>query len=120
MPTRKRFALWLCGELRRSDSTPPSERARGCSQTNPRSYHNIAVQQLLLRRSAEACVSSQNARRLARLSLSYSSRFLKQFEVTHRICLETLNAQKAVDSELKGKDDKTAQIFKDLSSALFS
>ena len=40
------------------------------------SYHNIAVEQLLLSRVHEACVSSQNARRLAKLSLSYSNRWV--------------------------------------------
>ena len=43
-------------------------------------YHNIAAEQLLLSRIHEACVSSQNARRLARLSLSYSNRWLPTFE----------------------------------------
>ena len=47
-------------------------------------YHNIAVEQLLSR-VMEACVSSQNARRLARLSLSYSNRWIKNFESTHRL-----------------------------------
>jgi hypothetical protein len=54
-------------------------------------YHNIAVEQLGLRLISEACVSAQNARRLARLCLSYSTRFLKNFEQTHRVALEELS-----------------------------
>ena len=57
-------------------------------------YHNIAVEQLLLSRVMEACVSSQNARRLARLSLSYSNRWIKNFESTHRLALVALSTQK--------------------------
>jgi hypothetical protein len=54
-------------------------------------YHNIAVEQLGLRLISEACVSAQNARRLARLCLSYSARFLKYFEKTHQVALEELS-----------------------------
>lgn len=54
-------------------------------------YHNIAVGQLHLRLISEACVSAQNARRLARLCLSYSTRFIKNFEETHRVALEELS-----------------------------
>jgi hypothetical protein len=32
-------------------------------------YHNVAVEYIITRRIAEACASSQNARRLARLCL---------------------------------------------------
>lgn len=54
-------------------------------------YHNIAVEQLHMKQLQEACVSSQNARRLARLSLSYSNRWLAQFERTHKIVLEAIS-----------------------------
>jgi len=53
-------------------------------------YHNIATQQIALRLVAEACVSAQNARRIARLCLSYSTRFLKHFDYTHQTALEQL------------------------------
>lgn len=53
-------------------------------------YHNIAVEQLLLFRPGEACVASQNARRLAKLSLSYSNRWIKVFEATHQAALTKL------------------------------
>ena len=37
-------------------------------------YHNIAVDHLLLHQIQEACVASQNARKLARLCMAYSNR----------------------------------------------
>ena len=47
-------------------------------------YANIAVQQLLTGHISDSCVSSQNARRLARLCLSVSSRYLPIIEYTHK------------------------------------
>ena len=66
-------------------------------------YHNIAVEQLLLYRPGEACVASQNARKLAKLSLSYSNRWIKTFEATHQAALtkltkQTVHPSKAFDS----------------------
>ncbi|KAJ8601368.1 hypothetical protein CTAYLR_005020 [Chrysophaeum taylorii] len=55
-------------------------------------YHNLAVEQLLLNHVAEAAVSAQNARRLARLCLSYSNRWLHNFETTHQCATEQLAA----------------------------
>ena len=80
-------------------------------------YHNIAVEQLLLSRVMEACVSSQNARRLARLSLSYSNRWIKNFESTHRLALVALSTQKEVRTNLKTKDQAT--LFMDLSKTMY-
>ncbi|CAN0344783.1 unnamed protein product, partial [Hapterophycus canaliculatus] len=48
------------------------------------------VEQLILRHAGEACMSSQNARRLARLCLSYSNRWLHSFEGTHKLALAEL------------------------------
>ncbi|TYZ57536.1 hypothetical protein PybrP1_005408 [[Pythium] brassicae (nom. inval.)] len=45
-------------------------------------YNNLAVEQLHLRDFEAASVSSANAKRLARLCLSYSNRWLAQFEAT--------------------------------------
>jgi hypothetical protein len=64
-------------------------------------YHNIAAEQLLLSRIHEACVSSQNARRLARLSLSYSNKWLSNFEATHRMALAALSTQREVRTKSK-------------------
>ncbi len=54
-------------------------------------YHNIAVQQLMLGHISDACVSSQNARRLARLCLSVSSHYLPMLESTHKQSLNELS-----------------------------
>ena len=55
-------------------------------------YHNLAIELLHLREIQDACVSSQNARRLARLSLSYSNRWLKTFDSTHKCVLAAVEA----------------------------
>lgn len=55
-------------------------------------YHNLAVEQLLLNHAGEAAVSAQNARRLARLCLSYSNRWIHKFESTHKCATEQLAA----------------------------
>lgn len=55
-------------------------------------YHNLAVEQLLLNHAAEAAVSAQNARRIARLCLSYSNRWIHKFEATHKCATEQLAA----------------------------
>lgn len=47
-------------------------------------YHNLAVEQLRLNHAPEAAVSAQNARRIARLCLSYANRWLHNFEATHK------------------------------------
>ena len=80
-------------------------------------YHNIAVEQLLLSRVNEACVSSQNARRLARLSLSYSNKFVKNFEATHQLALVALSTQKDVRKQLRNKEQAT--LFMDLTKTLY-
>ena len=59
-------------------------------------YNNIAVEHLAMRKYEDACVASQNARRLARLSLSYSNRYLRHFETTHNVALASLHHSKEV------------------------
>jgi tetratricopeptide (TPR) repeat protein len=81
-------------------------------------YHNIAAEQLLLSRVHEACVSSQNARRLARLSLSYSNRWLKNFEATHKMALAALSTQREVRTKIHSKEQ--AQLFQDLTGTLYT
>ena len=58
------------------------------------------VEQQGLGHFEEAVVSAQNARRLARLCLSYSNRWLEAFENTHRTCAESLT-QKGDVNELE-------------------
>lgn len=51
-------------------------------------YHNLAVIQLKLEVPDLACKSSQNARKIARLCLSYSNRWIDTFQRTHDIALD--------------------------------
>ena len=63
------------------------------------------VEQQGLGHFEEAVVSAQNARRLARLCLSYSNRWLEAFENTHRTCAESLTAKGDVNElEKQGGD----------------
>lgn len=50
-------------------------------------YHNLAVIQLKLQVPEVAAKSSQNARKIARLCLSYSNRWINTFHWTHQLCL---------------------------------
>jgi hypothetical protein len=51
-------------------------------------YHNLAVVQLKLQAPDFACKSSLNARKLARLCLSYSTRYLATLQWTHEVALD--------------------------------
>ncbi len=53
-------------------------------------YNNVALEQLHLKDIDGATTSCQNARRLARLCLGYSNRWLGQFESTHRTVLRAM------------------------------
>ena len=79
-------------------------------------YHNVAVQQLQLRRFTEACVSSQNARRLARLSMSYSNKWITTFEATHVACLTALAAQ----NKRGALNEKQKALFNSLTQQLYT
>jgi len=56
-------------------------------------YHNLAVVQLKLLVPDLACKSSQNARKIARLCLSYSNRWMHVFQWTHDLALEDVRFQ---------------------------
>lgn len=77
-------------------------------------YHNIAVQQLMLGHISDACVSSQNARRLARLCLSVSGHYLPMLESTHK---QSLNELSLVLKQ--GHCKEQAALFHNLISELF-
>lgn len=81
-------------------------------------YHNIAVDHLILNQSQDACVASQNARRLARLSLSYSNRYMRHFETTHGAALEHLAQSRQIREKARTKEDR--KMFKNLSADLFA
>ena len=77
-------------------------------------YHNIAVQQLMLGHISDSCVSSQNARRLARMCLSVSSHYLPMLEYTHKQSLNELT------NVLKNSHcEEQALLFHKLISELF-
>lgn len=58
-------------------------------------YHNLAVIQLKLEASDLACKSILNARKIARLCLSYSNRWLSRFQWTFDICVDDVKFQLA-------------------------
>lgn len=51
-------------------------------------YHNLAVIQLKMEVPDLACKSSQNARKIARLCLSYSNRWIKVLQRTHEMAID--------------------------------
>jgi tetratricopeptide (TPR) repeat protein len=72
-------------------------------------FHNLAVEQLLIGHSGEAAVAAQNARRLARLCLSYSNRWLSRFEGTHEIALAKLQQDAAIRDEKTKKQTQNSK-----------
>lgn len=65
----------------------------------------LQVEQLILRHAGQACMSSQNARRLARFCLSYSNRWLHSFEGTHKLALAEFAKALPPPAENKTKDE---------------
>lgn len=81
-------------------------------------YHNLAVVQLKLQMPDLACKNSQNARKLARLCLSYSNRYIHVFQYTHEIAIGDIKWELSLK---KAKDLTPDQmvLIKELSEALF-
>lgn len=82
-------------------------------------YHNLAVIQLKLDLPDMACKNSHNARRIARLCLSYSNRYIDIFQLTHEVAINDMKY------ELEHLDctEMTAEqtmIIKELAAALFT
>ena len=78
----------------------------------------LSVVQLKLAMPDLACKNSQNARKIARLCLSYSNRWIDTFQYTHEICVADIKY------ELRSKNAKNltpAQLalVTELSEALF-
>jgi hypothetical protein len=80
-------------------------------------YHNIAVQQLMTGHCSDACISSQNARRLARLCLCVSSHYLPVLEATHKQSLNQLSL--VLKSSHIQENEQQASLFHGLISELF-
>lgn len=53
-------------------------------------YHNLAVIQLKLDLPDLACKNSHNARRIARLCLSYSNRYIDVLQHTHEVAINDM------------------------------
>lgn len=53
-------------------------------------YHNLSCLQLLKGQTGDACMNSQNCRKLSRLCMSVSNRYLARFEETHLIAMNKL------------------------------
>lgn len=77
-------------------------------------YHNIAVQQIILGHIGDACISSQNARRLARNCLSLSNRYVVNFEDTHMKALSEMSSILRYEY-----DNDEALVFRKLLGELF-
>lgn len=82
-------------------------------------YHNLAVVQLKLDCSDLACKNSQNARKIARLCLSFSNRYIDTFQYTHSVAISDMK----YDLSSRTAEDFTAEqlaVIKELSEALFA
>jgi hypothetical protein len=92
-------------------------------ETNPQllclvavAYHNLAVIQLKLQVPDAACKNSQNARKIARLCLSHSNRWINTFHWTHQIALEDAKYLLRDNLEL---DDQQRKVVADLTEMIF-
>lgn len=79
-------------------------------------YHNLAVVQLKLQVPDVAAKSSQNARKIARLCLSYSNRWINTFHWTHQLCLadvkyELENNFKLTADQVKAMNELTKILY---------
>jgi hypothetical protein len=84
-------------------------------------YHNLAVLELKLGLPDLACKHSLDSRKIARLCLSYSNRFVDTFQYTHEVALSDMQH----DLENLELDPTTMtanqiQSIKELSIAMFS
>lgn len=82
------------GRLRFSEATPQQLCVVAIA------YHNLAVTQMKLLVPDLAIKNSQCARKLARLCLAHSNRWLNQFQYTHEACIEDINFQLAIRNNM--------------------
>ena len=80
-------------------------------------YHNIAVQMVLNEKISQACINSQNARRLLKLCLNYGNIYVNNFESTHRICLDRLMSLSSGTKKQSNEDLK--RLFENLVRELY-
>ena len=81
-------------------------------------YHNIASLEIQLENFQQACIASQNARRLARLCLSFSNRWLKQFDATHRNALVAMISAREMREVFSSAEEK--EYFSSLATAYYA
>lgn len=82
-------------------------------------YHNLAVLQLKLNCSDLACKNSQNARKIARLCLSYSNRYIDTFQYTHQVAISDMKYDLSMQSSASFTREQLL-VIKELSEALFA
>lgn len=83
-------------------------------------YHNLAVVQLKLDAPDLACKSSQNARRIARLSLAYSNRYLAHFQHTHSVALADMQLLLSQEGASQRLTPQQLLLIQELAAALFA
>ena len=81
-------------------------------------YHNLAVIQMKLLVPDLACKSSQNARKIARLCLSYSNRWLNIFQWTHEAAMEDVRFQLTLKPGIP-LNDKQLHVIKELTAEMY-
>ena len=81
-------------------------------------YHNIAALEIQLENFQQACIASQNARRLARLCLSFSNRWLKQLDATHRNALVAMISAREMREVFSSVEEK--EYFSSLATAYYA
>ena len=82
-------------------------------------YHNLAVSQLKLKAPHLACQSSMNARKIARLCLSFSNRWMSVFQYTHSACTEDLKHEFSLKVAAGEIDDAQLKSIKSLIDQMF-
>ena len=81
-------------------------------------YHNLAVVQLKLLVPDLAAKNSQNARKIARLCLSYSNRWMQVYEWTHEVAMEDIKFQ-LTHKPAVPLNQKQLAIIKELTTTMY-
>lgn len=81
-------------------------------------YHNLAVVQLKMLVPDLACKSSQNARKIARLCLSYSNRWMHVFQWTHEVAMEDIKFQLTLKPKIP-LNNKQLYVIKQLTEDMY-
>ena len=81
-------------------------------------YHNLAVVQLKLLVPDLAAKNSQNARKISRLCLSYSNRWMQVFEWTHEVAMEDIKFQLTHKPAIP-LNDKQLFVIKELTEDMY-